>query len=232
MIMYEIPRTEVEQDLECSRDRMQRQEKHLENAREIASYNTKRAKKLMEGIDKWRIFQMSLWNRDFTEASQAALAALHDTCSHNPDTMKRFAALIATTDLESYITKNQRRLSLFVQKILAEQLDIDKKESCVELAELSCCPNMSAYLCIESVFSPSVSSVKSGVSIASGYTRRLAGFRRQLAPKVEENALVDEIPETARRSTVSLRVITLNLEEACSMTMAEPTPRVSKRSMR
>lgn len=59
---------------------------------------------------------MSLWNRDYTEASQAALASLYDTCSTSPDTIKRFAALIATTDLDQYISKNQRRLQLFVNK--------------------------------------------------------------------------------------------------------------------
>ncbi|XP_035430088.2 coiled-coil domain-containing protein 39 [Spodoptera frugiperda] len=213
----EIKKVETEQELETARDRMERQQVHLQHARDILNHNAKRAMKLVDGVDEWRIFQLVLWNRDFSEAAHTAVVSLCELANNSPEITARFSALIARTDLKQHVPKNMRRLQILLQKIVTDTQSISKKEPAVELEE--------------SVFSSSASSTKSGVSIASGYTQRLCGFRRQLAPKVQEDALIADIPEEARRSTVSLRVITLALESSSMLTSGAPCGPASRRSL-
>ncbi|XP_075984085.1 coiled-coil domain containing protein 39 [Anticarsia gemmatalis] len=201
--------SEAEQELEGARERMQRQEGRLQNARDVVRHNARRAKKLVDGVDDWRIFQVSVWCRDYAEAASSAVSALAAACRDVPPAAAQLGALLSATDLQRHVPKHQRRLLALINKTISDKTHIGKKESCVELQE--------------SVFSTSSESIRSGVSIASGYTKRLAGFRRQLAPKVQEDALVDDIPEQARRSTVSLRVITLGLDEPTSSHTAGST---------
>ncbi|PZC87210.1 hypothetical protein B5X24_HaOG201446 [Helicoverpa armigera] len=189
---------ESEQELDVARERMERQQTHLQHARELVRVNAKRAQKLVEGMDEWRMFQVSQWNRDMSEAAHTAVVALNDLAAAAPEVAPRLAALVAQTDLLRLVPTHMRRLRRVLHKLVAEKAEKDKKEPCIDIEE--------------SLFSSSSSSTKSGVSLASGYTKRLAGFRRQLAPKVQEEALINDIPDEARRSTVSLRVITLALE--------------------
>ncbi|XP_047037608.1 coiled-coil domain-containing protein 39 [Helicoverpa zea] len=189
---------ESEQELDVARERMERQQTHLQHARELVRVNAKRAQKLVEGMDEWRMFQVSQWNRDMSEAAHTAVVALNDLAAAAPEVAPRLAALVAQTDLLRLVPSHMRRLRRVLHKLVAEKAEKDKKEPCIDIEE--------------SLFSSSSSSTKSGVSLASGYTKRLAGFRRQLAPKVQEEALINDIPDEARRSTVSLRVITLALE--------------------
>lgn len=191
--------SEAEQELENSRERMQKQEGRLQNAHDIVRQKARRAKKLVDGVDSWRIFQLSIWCRDYSEAASAALTALYEACRWAEGTRVYFASLLASTDLQRYVPQHQRRLLAFINKITTDKSSSIKKDSDVDIEE--------------SVFSSSSSSVKSGVSVASGFTKRLAGFRRDVASKVNESSLVDATPEQARRSTVSLRVITLGIEE-------------------
>ncbi|KAI8430065.1 hypothetical protein MSG28_000488 [Choristoneura fumiferana] len=193
-------RSETENDLESLREKLSRQEGRLQNAQDIVKHNAKRAKKLVEGIDEWRIFQLALWVRDYAEAAAAALHALADACAGAARVFSRFAALLASTDLQRHLTRHQRKLLTFVQRIIADTDIPQTKETTIEVDE--------------SIFSTSDESTKSGVSVASGYTKRLSMFRKSLAMKVQEQSLIDDIPEQARRSTVSLRVVTLGLEEA------------------
>ncbi|XP_073946170.1 coiled-coil domain containing protein 39 [Choristoneura fumiferana] len=192
--------SETENDLESLREKLSRQEGRLQNAQDIVKHNAKRAKKLVEGIDEWRIFQLALWVRDYAEAAAAALHALADACAGAARVFSRFAALLASTDLQRHLTRHQRKLLTFVQRIIADTDIPQTKETTIEVDE--------------SIFSTSDESTKSGVSVASGYTKRLSMFRKSLAMKVQEQSLIDDIPEQARRSTVSLRVVTLGLEEA------------------
>ncbi|CAH0698905.1 unnamed protein product [Spodoptera exigua] len=196
----ENKKVETEQELETARDRMERQQVHLQHARDILNANAKRAMKLVEGMDEWRLFQLVLWNRDFSEAAYTAVVSLCDLANSCPEIAARFSALVVLTDLQKHVPKNMRRLQLLLQKIVADTQSITKKDSTIEVEE--------------SVFSSSSSSSKSGVSVASGYTRRLCAFRRQLAPKIQEDALVADIAEEVRRSTVSLRVISLALDSS------------------
>lgn len=191
--------SEAERDLEYAQEMMTRQEARLQNAKEVVRHNAKRAQKLVDGVDDWRILQLSLWVRDYGEAAQNALQALAETCCAPPYKV-RFACLVATTDLQRHLTKHQRRLQIFLHRLTSETVSTREKQSFMEIDE--------------SVFSTSSDSMKSGVSVASGYTKRLAGFRRSLAPKVQETALIDDIPEIARRSTISLRVVTLDMTKS------------------
>ncbi|KAJ8734909.1 hypothetical protein PYW08_014159 [Mythimna loreyi] len=198
-------KNETEQELETSRERMERQQVHLQHARDIVMTNAKRAQKLVEGADEWRLFQVALWTRDFSEAAHAAVAALCAAAVSSPEIATRLAALVATADIRRHVPKHMRRLHVLLQKIVTDA-EIDfKKEAVVEVEE--------------SIFSPSVSSSGSGVSVASGYTKRLVGFRRSVAPKVQEETLIDDIREQAQRSTVSLRVVTLGLESEGGLMM-------------
>ncbi|XP_049887666.1 coiled-coil domain-containing protein 39 [Pectinophora gossypiella] len=190
---------EAEAELENARDRLAKQEVRLQNAKDIVKHNAKRAKKLIEGVDDWRIFQMALWVRDYAESAHNSLHALNEVCTAPESVRSRFAALVSSTDIQRHMSRHQRRLQLFVQRIVSDATST-LKDVQVEMEE--------------SVFSTSSDSNRSGVSQASGFTRRLASFRKTLAAKVQEEALVDEIPEQARRSTISLRVITLGLEES------------------
>ncbi|KAL0895542.1 hypothetical protein ABMA27_011645 [Loxostege sticticalis] len=193
---------ESENERETARERVARHEARLLNARDVVRLNARRAQKLVEGVDDWRIFQMALWVRDYAEAAQSALQALVEACAGAPEHAARFAALLASTDAQRHLARHQRRLHAFIQRIVSESGPTCVKESAVGI-EID-----------DTVFSSSSESMRSGVSIASGYTKRLAAFRRSLAPKVQETALIDDIPEQARRSTVSLRVVTLGLEES------------------
>ncbi|VVC87994.1 unnamed protein product [Leptidea sinapis] len=75
----------------------------------------------------------------------------------------------------------------------------------------------------QSVFSTSSESSRSGVSVASGFTKRLSAFRRTLAPKVQEPALVDEIPE---------QVVTLGFLEQAPEKQPSTTSARSRKSFR
>ena len=57
--VHNVYRNESELELEASRERMERQQVHLQHAREIVMANAKRAKKLVEGVDEWRVFQVN-----------------------------------------------------------------------------------------------------------------------------------------------------------------------------
>ncbi|CAB3231320.1 unnamed protein product [Arctia plantaginis] len=190
--------SEKKQDLENARDRMQRQEERLQNARDTVKHNAKRAKKLVDGVDNWRIFQLAIWCRDYSEAAYNVVTALLELCQNSPHVCPRMAALLAATDVQRYVPRNQRRLLTLINKVITDMSAAQIKTD-IEIQE--------------SVFSTSSESINSGVSIASGFTKRLAGFRRHLAVKVKEPAFASDIPEQARRSTVSLRVITLGLDE-------------------
>ncbi|XP_021183499.3 coiled-coil domain-containing protein 39 [Helicoverpa armigera] len=207
---------ESEQELDVARERMERQQTHLQHARELVRVNAKRAQKLVEGMDEWRMFQVSQWNRDMSEAAHTAVVALNDLAAAAPEVAPRLAALVAQTDLLRLVPAHMRRLRRVLHKLVAEKAEKDKKEPCIDIEE--------------SLFSSSSSSTKSGVSLASGYTKRLAGFRRQLAPKVQEEALINDIPDEARRSTVSLRVITLALEST-SMVLDPTCPGPLRKSL-
>ncbi|KAM3966730.1 coiled-coil domain-containing protein 39 [Aphomia sociella] len=207
---------DTENELESARERMLRQETRLQNARVVVKNNAKRAQKLVEGADDWRIFQMAMWIRDYAEAAQSSLNTLAELCSSAGEQYSRFAALLASTDLRRHISRHQRRLLLFIQRIISDTGASQPKESGVEIDE--------------SVFSSSSESIKSGVSVASGYTKRISAFRRSLAPKVQENALIDDIPEQARRSTVSLRVVTLGMEDSTSMMLSTTSSSKSRKS--
>ncbi|CAF4780699.1 unnamed protein product [Pieris macdunnoughi] len=207
--------SECESDMEAARTRAQRQESRLQNAHEVVKVNARRARKLVEGEEDWRIFQMSLWVRNYAEAAFSAAQALNELCGACPSACSRIGALVSTTDLHSNISRNQRRLHTLLQRIVADSIGPRTRESVQD-------PDVT-----ESVFSSSSESIRSGVSVASGYTKRLSAFRRTLAPKVQEHALVEDIPEQARRSTVALRVVTLGLEESTSVM---PYPSISARS--
>ncbi|XP_063834639.1 uncharacterized protein LOC135083824 [Ostrinia nubilalis] len=144
---------------------------------------------------------MALWVRDYAEAAQNAVQALTEACAGAPEHSARYGALLASTDVQRHLSRHQRRLHAIIHRIIAESGPACGKESAIIEVD-------------DTVFSTSSESIRSGVSIASGYTKRLSAFRRSLAPKVQETALIDDIPEQARRSTVSLRVVTLGLEES------------------
>lgn len=44
--------------MEAAKERLSRQELRLANAKDIVKHNGKRAKKLIEGYDEWRTFQV------------------------------------------------------------------------------------------------------------------------------------------------------------------------------
>ncbi|KAJ2943822.1 hypothetical protein O0L34_g8147 [Tuta absoluta] len=189
---------EAERELEDARERLHKQEVRLQNAHDIVKYNLKRAKKLIEGVDEWRIFQLALWVRDYAEAHHNAIHALQELCT-NEDTKARLAALLASTDLVKHMGRGQRRLLMFVQKIITEKAPNFKGVN-LEIEE--------------SMFSTSSESSRSGASAASGFTQRFTALRRHLAGKVHEPTIMDEIEQRVRRSSVSLRVVTLGLEES------------------
>ncbi|XP_061710408.1 coiled-coil domain-containing protein 39 isoform X2 [Cydia pomonella] len=185
---------DCENELDNLKDRISKHEGRLQNALDVVKNNAKRAKKIFDNVDDWRIFQLALWIRDYSEAASGALEALAETCAGVAAVYSHFAALVASADLQRYVTRHQRRLHLLVERLQADSrigLPGDDEES---------------------VFSSSVSSLRSGMSITSGTTKRLAAFRKTLATKVQEPALIEDIPESALRSSVSLRVVTLGLE--------------------
>ncbi|KAI5642252.1 hypothetical protein NE865_05614 [Phthorimaea operculella] len=216
---------EAEREVEDARERLHKQEVRLQNAHDIVKYNLKRAKKLIEGIDDWRIFQLALWVRDYTEAHHNAIHALQELCN-NEDTKARFAALLATTELNKYMGKGQRRLLMFVQKFAAllATTELNKymgkgQRRLLMFVQKIITENAPSVKGVnleieESVFSTSSESARSGASAASGFTQRFTAFRRHLAGKVHEPTMLDEIEQRVRRSTVSLRVVTLGLEES------------------
>ncbi|XP_028040363.1 uncharacterized protein LOC114250613 [Bombyx mandarina] len=113
--------------------------------------------------------------------------------------------------------KHTRSASIPAERIISEPTSV-AKESRLEIEG--------------SVLSSSSESSRSGVSVASGYTRRLSAFRTSLAPRLREPALVDEIPEQARRSTVSLRVVTLGMEDSVAAVAPSPSSTRSQKSLR
>ncbi|XP_047535429.1 coiled-coil domain-containing protein 39 [Vanessa atalanta] len=205
---------ECENELDSMKERLEKQESRLQKAHEIVQNNARRAKKLIEGVDDWRIFQMSLCVRDWCEAAHGALQALAELPAAAPAAAARLAALLAAAQPERLLAAHQRRLLVLVQRIINNGTFL-AKDSTTDQAE--------------SVFSASSTSSASGVSIATGFTRRLAAFRRQLAPKVQEKALIDDIREQARRSSISLRVVTLGLEDVAPVMVSTLTSRKSLR---
>jgi hypothetical protein len=53
--------------VETARERVSRQEGRLQNARDVVIHNARRAKKLIEGVDEWRIFQVTVYNKYICE---------------------------------------------------------------------------------------------------------------------------------------------------------------------
>ncbi|XP_013193031.2 coiled-coil domain-containing protein 39 [Amyelois transitella] len=192
----EARHAEAENELESVRERLTRQECQLSNARDIVKHNARRARKLVEGVDEWRFFQMSVWVRDYAEAAYNALSNLDQICE-SPELHIRLAVLLSSTDLQRHVATHQRRLLMFIERIANDSTDRRAKSIRVE----------------ESIFSTSSESVHSGMSVASGYTKRLSAFRKTLAEKVGEDSLADEPAEHARKSAISMRVVTLGFEE-------------------
>ncbi|CAH2099712.1 unnamed protein product [Euphydryas editha] len=172
--------SECENELDSVKERIEKQESRLQKAHELVRNNARRAKKLVEGVDDWRTFQLSLWVRDYAEAAHSALQALGEAARGAPAAAPRLAALLAAAHLQRLVAAPQRRLDLLLQKIIADTTTSLPRET----AEVE-----------ESVFSSSSSSSGAGESVASAFTRRLAAFRRGLAPKVQEKALIDDIRE-------------------------------------
>ncbi|CAK1600016.1 unnamed protein product [Parnassius mnemosyne] len=211
---------EAETEMESLRDRMQRQENRLQNAHDVINQNLRRAKKLFDDIDDWRIFKMSLCVRDYAEAAHGALQALREACggAGAADAAPRLAALLCAARVQRLLPPHHRRLHAFINKIISST-------STTSLQELPADVD-------ESVFSSSCESSRSGLSMASGYTKRLSAFRKTLAHKVQEPSIMQEIPEQARRSTVSLRVVTLGMEESLPTLTSETSARKSRKFFR
>ncbi|XP_053601178.1 coiled-coil domain-containing protein 39 isoform X2 [Plodia interpunctella] len=112
----EARHAEAESELESVRDRLMRQESQLANARDIVKLNAKRAKRLVEGVDDWRFFQLAVYVRDYAEAAYNALHALDHLCS-SPELHTRFTVLLASTDLQRHVASHQRRLLMFIERI-------------------------------------------------------------------------------------------------------------------
>ncbi|XP_063547533.1 coiled-coil domain-containing protein 39 [Cydia strobilella] len=185
---------ECENELDNLKDRMCKHEGRLQNALDVVKNNAKRANKIFDNLDDWRLFQLALWIRDYSEAASGALEALAETCMGAAAVYSHLAALVASSDLKRYVTRHQRRLHLLVERLQADShIGVPGDDE-------------------ESVFSSSVSSMRSGMSITSGTTKRMAAFRKTLATKVQEPTLVENLPESVLRSSVSLRVVTLGLE--------------------
>ncbi|XP_052737178.1 uncharacterized protein LOC112058412, partial [Bicyclus anynana] len=205
---------ECENELDTVKERVGKQESRLQKAHEVARANARRAMKLIEGVDQWRTFQLSIWIRNYCEAAHNALQALGEVSRQSPEAAARVAVLLSTSQLTRFIPPVQRRLTALLQRIITDA-SVLKKDSLPELDE--------------SVFSESSKSSGSGVSLASGYTRRLADFRQTLAHKVQEDALVSDIREQVRRSSVSLRVVTLGLQDTVPTLAPSTTSRKSLR---
>ncbi|XP_063373503.1 coiled-coil domain-containing protein 39 [Cydia amplana] len=185
---------DCENELDNLKDRICKHEGRLQNALDVVKNNAKRAKKIFDHVDDWRIFQLALWIRDYSEAASGALEALVEACAGAAAVYSHFAALVASADLQRHVARHQRRLQLLVERLQADShIGVPGDDE-------------------ESVFSSSVSSMRSGMSVTSGTTKRLAAFRKTLAAKVKEPTLVEDLPESALRSSVSLRVVTLGLE--------------------
>ncbi|CAG9576008.1 unnamed protein product [Danaus chrysippus] len=168
--------SDCESELESVRDRLEKQESRLLKAHEIVKTNARRAKKLVEGADDWRIFQLSLWVRNYGEAAYNALVSLSEAVGGS-DAASQLAAMLAARRIHTLLAPHQRRLDTIVQKMIADAQSAAKERPAVVE---------------ESVFSSSATSSGSGVSVATGHTRRLAAFRRMLAPKVQEHALLNK----------------------------------------
>ncbi|XP_048005998.1 coiled-coil domain-containing protein 39 isoform X2 [Leguminivora glycinivorella] len=180
---------DCENELDNLKDRIAKHEGRLQNALEVVKNNAKRAKKIFDNIDDWRIFQLALWIRDYSEAASGALEALAQSCADTAAVYSHFAALVAAADLQRLVTRHQRRLKHLVERLHADaHIGMPAEED-------------------ESVFSSSNSSNRSGMSVTSDTTKRLSAFRKTLATK-----LVEDLPISALRSSVSLRVVTLGLE--------------------
>ncbi|XP_004924626.2 coiled-coil domain-containing protein 39 isoform X2 [Bombyx mori] len=204
---------EVEQDLEIGRERMRRQQDRLQTAREVVRQNANRARKLIDNETDWRVFQMSVWTRECTETCVRVVQAAAGAAARPPARARLAAGLRPL--LHAAITP--ARLRRAIDRIISEPTSV-AKESRLEIEG--------------SVLSSSSESSRSGVSVASGYTRRLSAFRTSLAPRLREPALVDEIPEQARRSTVSLRVVTLGMEDSVAAVAPSPSSTRSQKSLR
>ncbi|XP_068628614.1 coiled-coil domain-containing protein 39 [Battus philenor] len=209
-----VRETETENVLENLREHTQRQESRLQNAHDVISLNLKRAKKLFDDVDEWRLFKMSLYTRDYTEAAHKVLEGMSAACGGLRAARSMLAALLSGGDVRALLPRNQRRLHAYLDKMIATE-SAGSLESPADIEE--------------SVFSTTTESTKSGVSMATGYTKRLTAFRKTLAPKVQEPCLVEEIPYQARRSSVSLRVVTLGIRETLP---AEPSDMCAARSRR
>ncbi|XP_045760445.1 coiled-coil domain-containing protein 39 isoform X2 [Maniola jurtina] len=205
---------ECENELDTLKERVDKQDSRLQKAHELARTNARRATKLIEGVDDWRIFQLALWIRNYSEAAHNCLQALGEVAQQTPNAAPRVAVLLSASQVARFVTPTQRRLMTLLQRLITGGSTL-KKESTTALDE--------------SVFSESAQSSGTDVSLASGYTRRLAAFRKELAPKVQEHALINDIREQARRSSVSLRVVTLGLEESVPATAPAAIPRKSLR---
>ncbi|XP_063634008.1 coiled-coil domain-containing protein 39-like isoform X2 [Cydia splendana] len=203
---------DCENELDNLRDRISKHEGRLQNALDVVKNNAKRAKKIFDNVDDWRIFQLALWIRDYSEAASGALEALVETCVGAAAVYSHLAALVASADLQRYVTRHQRRLHLLVERLQADShIGVPGDDE-------------------ESVFSSSMSSMRSGMSITSGTTKRLTAFRKTLATKIQEATLVEDLPVSALRSSVSLRVVTLGLEHPSLSCAPSASGRLGKTS--
>ncbi|XP_041974569.1 coiled-coil domain-containing protein 39-like isoform X2 [Aricia agestis] len=158
---------ECENDLETSREKCERQASRLQHANDLVRQYARRARRLFDGEDDLRIFQMSVWVRDYWEAWQSGIRALGAACAAHPSAYSRAAQLLAAPDV------GNKRLQALVQRFRSDASALSAKESLPELDK--------------SLFSSSSESSR-GSSIKSGYSTRLKAFRKTLAPKLQEKA--------------------------------------------
>ncbi|KPJ13723.1 Coiled-coil domain-containing protein 39 [Papilio machaon] len=166
--------SEAENQLESLKEHAQRQENRLQNAHDVIGLNLKRAKKLFDDVDEWRIFKLSMYNRNYAEAAHTALQSVHEACAGVRGARAQLAVLLCGEDVRRNLPRHNMRLHSYVDRIIASE----------SAASLRTSPVLE-----ESVFSESLKSSRSGVSMASGYTKRLSAFRRTLAPKVGEQSV-------------------------------------------
>lgn len=88
--------------------------------------------------------------------------------------------------MTSYLEAKVNYLCLLRQFLINQQLN-NSSHIFFSVARLSYVFDIHYFT--ETVFSTSSESIRSGVSIASGFTKRLSAFRRSLAPKVQETAV-------------------------------------------
>ncbi|CAH2254687.1 jg1811, partial [Pararge aegeria aegeria] len=123
---------ERENELDTMKERVGKQENRLVKAHEIARANARRATKLIDGADDWRIFQLALWIRNFSEAAYNSLQALGEISQQAPSAAPRISVLLSASQMLRFIMPAQRRLMTLLQRIITDG-SLVKKESTAEI---------------------------------------------------------------------------------------------------